>query len=100
MKKMFTNSELLDNAWPILEAIKAGKDLLTFKSDGKWIPVERDDVTLAEVLTYPNRYRPKPEPREWWIVGSYAFTTKLRAEADLDFHSKAPPIIHVREVLD
>lgn len=61
----------------------------------KWIDIDFPPFGNASKV-----FRIKPKPREWWIVGDYAFLTQNEAldYADRRFPPTTPPLpIHVTE---
>jgi hypothetical protein len=102
-----TTKERVERAWPILEAAKAGKEIQYNVSHGTW-ESGRDGVgepTLEFIFTNPDRYRVKPEPRDWWIIDDGS-TAPFRYKSLRDAHEEnilsgnTFPIIHVREVIE
>jgi hypothetical protein len=106
------NNEKLDKIIALLTAMREGKELQWFTNmsqawhDFKDSPHNR----LEDIVKYPERYRVKPKPREWWhvifdkkeIVGTYDDGEDAKYAFDKGYsqlEKSRREIIHVREVL-
>lgn len=86
---------------PLVQALADGRVIQRRDCGNDWADASELDFTWA-----PDRYRIKPEPREWWMieitrdgicVGRYTFF--LLAEAEQFSRDTGGELIHVREVL-
>ena len=87
---------------PLVQALADGRVIQSVDSDGEWF-----DMSDPQFCSKPDRYRIKPEPREWWLVDvkpavhggvgiRYAICVKDNAEKmAIDTGGE---LIHVREV--
>lgn len=84
---------------PIIQAFSEGKTIQFNTLDHGWV-----DYDAACFDGDTNRYRIKPEPREFWILETlpyknlYVFTYKDAAEVSLK-NNPGSRLIHVREIL-
>jgi hypothetical protein len=98
--------EVLIKIQPVLDAFKSAKPVQVLMKSGDWRTLyEGEELTLAELDRYPERYRVKPEPREWWILDDdsnfpYRFSSLKEAQEDNIMCRTAFPIVHVREVIE
>ena len=84
---------------PLVQALADGRVIQSVDSDGEWF-----DMSDPQFCSKPDRYRIKPEPREWWVVDREGvpamFTRWFDSEnAAAEFiYSHGGKLIHVREV--
>jgi len=81
---------------PIIQAFADGKDVEFSNRDGDWesFVVGEDSFNLS----FDNKWRIKPEPREWWLNTrtAEAYVTKECAEK----FALGEKIVHLREVIE
>lgn len=94
---------------PLVQALADGKVIQIVDSDGEW-----NGLNEVSFCSKPDRYRIKPEPREWWqvrdefgvILADYTDDPAAQSYADKRRKSRAVlgsapdiyEVVHVREV--
>ena len=82
---------------PLVQALADGRVIQSVDSDGEWF-----DMSDPQFCSKPDRYRIKPEPREWWAVvtpkGSIWATHCLETFAQNCAQATGYQVVHVREV--
>lgn len=88
-----------DQFWKLVEAVADGRGVEFCDNTNGWHLKEPD---LWDMAVQNERYRIKPEPREFWLVGDFRFN---RLETANDYLAgkgangyPTCEIIHVREV--
>ena len=86
-----------DEMIAVIKAHKEGKKIQSQEiGNPNWY-----DVQFPLWDFYNLDYRIKPEPREFWLCGSYVFWAKSAAESyQNSLRTVSLPIIHVREVVE
>ena len=79
---------------PLVQALADGRVIQSVDSDGEWF-----DMSDPQFCSKPDRYRIKPEPREWWCVidKRHPLMTADAARA-LEACNGNFEAVHVREV--
>jgi len=81
-------------AIPLLQAIVEGKTLQKLITDGDcWRDCPEGDW-LAEITMWPELFRIKPEPRQWWLLVYKNDPTDVNSA-----YSRNPTDKHIREDL-
>ena len=103
--------EKLNTIIELLTALRDGKKLQWKYQGSEWIDIDTvDHLCSNEFLSNVERYRIKPEPREWWhvildekeLVGAYEDFETAKFAFDNGYtqsEKQRRRIIHVKEVL-
>ena len=82
---------------PVFAAWAEGKTIQVKGEGDLWY--DCTSVAGCDFASHYAKWRVKPEPREWWVIGGLAFDSLDAAKISGYVTDKLNPI-HVREVLD
>lgn len=86
------NKENAKDFLPLVQALADGKTIQIVDPFGVWV-----DITCTEFAAPVNKYRIKPEPREWTIIFGNNGKPYLAEDCRKDVQGQS---IRVREILD